>query len=112
MISNVGKRRITKKEAELDELEQKRNLLTGNHVEETLKTLDHGYDDYMTLVAPKRLGNTALKAAESYYKNHIQPEFGFREMTSIKSIEIQKFLVKKEKGLSNSTIIKLYTLMN
>src|SRR5699024_2691713 len=50
--------------------------------------------------------------AKSYYKNHIQPVFGFREMASIKSIEIQKFLVKKENELANSTIIKLFTLMN
>src|SRR5699024_5410600 len=53
-----------------------------------------------------------LQSAESYYKKHIQPVFGFREMASIKSIEVQKFLVQKEKELANSTIIKLYTLMN
>lgn len=108
----IGKRRHSKKEAELDELEQKRDLLTGNYFEESHKTLDRGFDDYMTLVAPKRLGATALKGAESYYKKHIQPVFGFREMVGIKSIEIQKFLVRKEQELSNSSIIKLYTLMN
>lgn len=108
----IGTRRSSKKEAELDELEQRRDLLTGNHLEESRKTLDDGFDDYMTLVAPKRLGSTALLGAESYYKNHIQPVFGFREMASIKSIEIQKFLVKKENELANSTIIKLFTLMN
>ena len=108
----IGPRRHSKKEAELDELEQKRDLLTGNYFEESRKTFDNGFDDYMTLVAPKRLGSTALKTAESNYKNHIQPVFGFREMASIKSIEIQKFLVKKEKELANSSIIKLFTLMN
>ncbi len=108
----LGARRNSKKEAELDELEQKRDLLTGNHLEESRKTLDDGFDDYMTLVAPKRLGSTALMGAKSYYKNHIQPVFGFREMVGIKSIEIQKFLVKKENELANSTIIKLYTLIN
>ncbi|HLR23459.1 MAG TPA: site-specific integrase [Pseudogracilibacillus sp.] len=108
----TGTRRQSKKEAELDELEQKRDLLTGNHLEESQKTLDDGFDDYLTLVAPKRLGLSALQSAESYYKKHIQPVFGFREMASIKSIEVQKFLVQKEKELANSTIIKLYTLMN
>lgn len=108
----IGTRRQSKKEAELDELEQRRDLLTGNHLEETRKTLDDGFDDYMTLVAPKRLGSTALQSTKSFYKNHIQPVFGFREMVSIKTIEIQKFLVKKEKELANSSIIKLYTLMN
>src|SRR5699024_12210653 len=106
----IGIRRQSKEEAELDELEQKRDLLTGNYLEESRKTLDDGFDDYLTLVAPKRLGTSALHGAESYYKNHIQPVFGFREMVSIKAIEIQKFLVQKEKELANSTIIKLYTL--
>src|SRR5699024_1916952 len=36
----TGTRRQSKKEAELDELEQKRDLLTGNHLEESQKTLD------------------------------------------------------------------------
>src|SRR5699024_4091938 len=48
-------RRQSKKEAELDELAQKRDLLTGNHLEESQKTLDDGFDDYLTPVAPKRL---------------------------------------------------------
>src|SRR5699024_11475006 len=73
----TGTRRQSKKEAELDELEQKRDLLTGNHLEESQKTLDDGFDDYLTLVAPKRLGLSALQSAESYYKKHIQPVFGF-----------------------------------
>ncbi|QXE01910.1 site-specific integrase [Terribacillus sp. DMT04] len=108
----IGTRRRLKREAEFDELEQKRDLLTGNHLVESRKTLEHGFDDYITLVAPKSLGTSALQNAESNFKKHIQPVFGFREMASIKSIEIQKFLVQKEKELANSTIIKLYTLMN
>ncbi|MBB6449774.1 integrase [Geomicrobium halophilum] len=108
----IGARRHSKKEADLDEAEQKRDLLTGNHLEESRKTLKDGFDDYMTLVAPKRLGTIALQGAESYFKNHIEPVFGFREMVSIKSIEIQKFFVQKEKELANATIIKMYTLMN
>ncbi|WP_185819931.1 tyrosine-type recombinase/integrase [Salibacterium salarium] len=108
----IGTRRQSKKEADLDEVEQKRDLLTGNHLEESRKTLKDGFNDYMMLVAPKRLGSIALQGAESYFKNHIEPVFGFREMVSIKSIEIQKFLVKKEEELANSTIIKMYTLMN
>src|SRR5699024_7506290 len=44
----TGTRRQSKKEAELDELEQKRDLLTGNHLEESQKTLDDGFDDYLT----------------------------------------------------------------
>ncbi|QDI91947.1 hypothetical protein EPH95_12805 [Salicibibacter halophilus] len=108
----IGARRHSKKEADLDGAEQKRDLLTGNHLEESRKTLKDGFDDYMTLVAPKRLGSFAIQGAESYFKNHIEPVFGFREMTSIKSIEIQKFLVKKEKELANATVIKMYTLIN
>ena len=108
----IGKRRQTKKEAELDELEQKRDLLTGNHFEETNKTLNDGFDDYLALVAPKRLSTHAFNSTKSYYKNHIKPAFGHREMISIKSIEIQRFLVDKENELANSSIIKLFTLMN
>src|SRR5699024_2255432 len=100
-------RRQSKKEAELDELEQKRDLLTGNHLEESQKTLDDGFDDYLTLVAPKRLGVSALQRAESHYKKHIHPVFGLRAMATIKTIEVHKFLVQKEKELANSTIIKL-----
>jgi|SRR5690625_588802 len=108
----IGPRRQTQKEAQLDELEQKKNLLTGNHIEDSKKILNEGFDDYMTLVAPKNLSLNSLSAARSHYKNHIEPTFGFREMNSIKSIEIQKFLVIKEKDLANASIIKLYTLMN
>lgn len=108
----IGKRRQLKEEAELDELEQKRDLLTGNYLEESRKTLEDGFNDYMTLVAPKQLSPSSYRTANSYYKTHIKPAFGFREMTSIKSIEIQKFLVQKENELANSSIIKLYTLMN
>lgn len=108
----VGKRRKTKEEAELDEVEQKRALLTGEYVEETRKTLNDGFDDYLALVAPKRLSNQSLSYTKSFYKNHIQPVFGHREMISIRSIEIQRFLVDKEDELANSTIIKLYTILN
>src|SRR5699024_9936372 len=105
----IGKRRQLKEEAEL---EQKRDLLTGNYLEEFRKTLEDGFNDYMTLVAPKQLSPSSYRTANSYYNTHIKPAFGFREMTSIKSIEIQKFLVQKETELANSSIIKLYTLMN
>lgn len=33
-------------------------------------------------------------------------------MSSIKPIELQKFLVDKENELANATIIKLFTIMN
>src|SRR5699024_12654054 len=51
----TGTRRKSKKEAELDELEQKTDLLTGNHLQESKKTLDNDIADYLKLVAPKRL---------------------------------------------------------
>src|SRR5699024_2075920 len=92
---NTGTRRQSKKEAELDELEKKRDLLTCNHLKESQKRLDDRCDDYLTLVAPKRLGLSALQSAESYYKKHTQPGFGFREMARIKSTEVQKSRVQK-----------------
>lgn len=108
----LGVRRKTKKEAELDEVTQKKEVLTGKYIETSRKVLDEAFDDYITLVAPKNLGYQSIINAKSHYFNHIQPEFGKRELESIKPIEIQKFLVRKESELANSTIIKLYTLMN
>lgn len=108
----VGQRRRTKEEAQLDELNQKRAFLTGTHFEETRKSLDQGYDDYLTLIAPKNLNAASLNTTKSYYKNHIKPVFGHREMVSITPIEFQKFLTKKEEELANASIIKLHTLLN
>src|SRR5690625_8032243 len=75
----IGIRRQSKEEAELDELEQRRDLLTGNYLEESRKTLKDGFNDYMTLVAPKQLSPSSYRTANSYYKTHIKPAFGFRE---------------------------------
>lgn len=108
----VGSRRRSKKEAELDEINQKRELLTGTYLEETKKTVEQGFSDYMELLAPKRLSYKALEVSMSLYKKHIGPEFGLREMTSVKPLEFQKFLTRKESELSNATIIKIYTLLN
>lgn len=108
----IGNRRSTKKEAELDEINKKRDLLTGNYLDETKKTLDQCFDDYLLLLAPKRLSFKALENTKSLYKKHIQPDFGFRLMTTIKPLEVQRLLTKKEIELANSTIIKIYTLLN
>ncbi|MBO0456899.1 site-specific integrase [Enterococcus hulanensis] len=108
----LGERRKTKKEAELDEVNQKRDFLTGSYFEETKRSLDNGYEDYMLLLAPKRLSYNSIVYAKNLYNKHIKPEFGFREMVSIKPLEIQRFLTKKENELANSTIIKIYSLLN
>src|SRR5690625_7249223 len=92
----IGKRRQLKEEAELGELAQRRDLLTGNYLAESRKTLEDGFNDYMTLVAPKQLSPSSYRTPNSYYKTHIKPDFGFRVMTSLKYIEIQKSLVHKE----------------
>lgn len=92
----LGVHRKTKKEAELDEINQKKEFLTGEYSKETNKTLDDGFDDYITLIAPKNLSIKALKIAKSNYKNHIQPELGHRLLNELRPLEIQKFLNKKE----------------
>lgn len=108
----IGSRRETKKEAEIDEINQKRDLLTGNYHEDSRKTLDQGFNDYMELLAPKNLSFKSQQITKSLYNKHLRSVFGFREMISIKPLELQKFLTKKESELSNSTIIKIYTLLN
>ncbi|BAK94237.1 site-specific integrase [Tetragenococcus halophilus] len=108
----LGVHRKTKKEAELDEINQKKEFLTGEYSKETNKTLDDGFDDYITLIAPKNLSIKALKIAKSNYKNHIQPELGHRLLNELRPLEIQKFLNKKELNLTGGTVIKFYTLLN
>lgn len=108
----VGSNRKTRKEAELDEVNQRREFLTGNYLEETNKTLDQGFDDYITLIAPKKLSYKALKVAQANYKNHIQPELGQHLLNDLRPLEIQKFLNKKETKLTGGTVVKFYTLLN
>ena len=96
----------------MDELNLKRDFLTGSYFEESRKTLDNSFDDYMLLLAPKRLSYRALANAKYNYEKHIKLEFGHRQLASIRSLELQKFLTQKESELANATIIKLYTLLN
>lgn len=102
-----------KKKAQLEETELKYQLQNGLYIKETTNTLDEAFQIYLSVVAPDRMGSEALNQQQMYYSNHIKPEFGSRQINSIKPYEIQTLWKKKQdEGIANSTIIKHHTLLN
>ena len=58
------------------------------------------------------LFRSSIALEKSHYKNHIQPVFGHRKVTSIKSYEIQKLWTDKLETHSTSTINRMHTILN
>lgn len=48
----------------------------------------------------------------SLYKKHIEPTFGHRKITSIRPLEIQRWLTKKEQHYAASYVVRMYMIMN
>lgn len=101
-----------KKKAQLEETELKHQLQNGLYIKETTKTLDDAFEIYIEVVAPDRMKPEAVAQQRNYYTRHVKPKFGKRQLTSIKSNEIQQLWKQKQSELANSTIIKCHTVLN
>ena len=108
----LGEWRKTKKHAQLDEVDIKHHVNSGTYIEETEKTLDDCAKIYFEVTAIQKMSESSIALEKSHYKNHIQPVFGHRKVTSIKSYEIQKLWTDKLETHSTSTINRMHTIMN
>lgn len=108
----LGKWQKLKKRAELDEIEFKHEIHSGNYVKETTKTFGECTEIYFKLIAPKKMKSSTIHVEKIYYNKHIKPVFGHRKITSIKAYEVQQLWTDKEESLASSTIARLHNLMN
>ena len=108
----LGEWRKTKKHAQLDEVDIKHHVNSGTYIEETEKTLDDCAKIYFEVTAIQKMSESSIALEKSHYKNHIQPVFGHRKVTSIKSYEIQKLWTDKLETHSTSTINRMHTILN
>lgn len=108
----LGEWRKTKKHAQLDEINIKHEVNSGTYIEETEKTLDECAKIYFEVTAIQHMSQSSIALEKSHYKNHIQPVFGHRRITSIKPYEIQKLWTDKLETHSTSTINRMHTIMN
>lgn len=107
-----GSRRKLKKEAYNDEIALKHQLMSGNYISETSKTLNEGFEIYIDIIGPKKLKPYTLRSYTGLYNNHLRKVLGYRKMNSISPYEIQQIWNSKQTSLSNATITKLHTILN
>lgn len=108
----LGKWHKFKKRAELDEIEFKHKIHSGDYIKETNKTFNECTEVYFQLIAPKKMKSSTIHIEKTYYNKHIKPVFGHRKIVSIKAYEIQQLWTDKEESLASSTIARLHNLMN
>lgn len=108
----TGKWCKLKKQAQIEEIELKHQLQSGTYVKEINKTFDECAVIYFDVTASKNMSHNSILLEKTHYKNHIQPVFGHRIITSIKPYEVQKLWTDKEITYSSSTIHRLHRIMN
>ncbi|WP_225742922.1 site-specific integrase [Marinilactibacillus sp. Marseille-P9653] len=99
-------------QAKYDEAVLTKELSEGLFVKKTSKLFSEITEDYFSLIAPRNMNETNLYNEWSLYQKHIAPTFGSRKITSIKPIEIQKWLATKEKTYANSYVVRMCLIMN
>ncbi len=95
----------TKKEAQLAEAEFLTNLKTEEYFVASNEAMDVFIKKWLHNVYKHEVQITTFERAKQVVKNHILPVFAEREVNSIKTYDIQRFLsAKSNSGLSPASV--------